>query len=466
MDWNGIVQAILSPGPQVVVSALIMILGFIFGMKASRAILSGLYLGVGFVGMTMAINALVAAVSPAAKALATNTGINLPTVDFGWTGAAAITWAWPLAFVFFAVEIGVNVIMLLTKTTDTINADMWNVWGIALTAYMVYSFTGNYVWAFVAGAIQVAIMLKLGDMWRDEIHDMLGYPGVTTTHIEAFTAIIMWPINRLMDFIPVFNTQWDAKALKKKIGILSEPVVMGFIIGLILALAGRYSVGNALNLAVTTGAIMAIFPVMAKFFMDSLTPFGTTMSNFMKKRFKNRDFVIGLDWPILGQSTELWVTMVILIPVSIIYAAILPGNTILPFAGVINYSLGVGGLLLTGGNLLRMVVLGVIYEPLFLYGASYFSNVFTDLAKSTKAIQVPAGSQVSWSSIEAPDLRYLMATAFQGHWIQIVLLIMLIALFWLVYRSFKKNPIPAQRYKKAASKEATATEDTTAQAKA
>ena len=331
------------------------------------------------------------------------------TVDFGWTGAAAITWAWPLAFVFFAVEIGVNLIMLLTKTTNVINADMWNIWGVALTGYMVYSTTNSYIWAFTAGAIQVIVMLKLGDMWSEEIHEMLGYPGVTTTHIEAFTAVLMAPVNKLMDYIPVFNHRWDAKALKKKIGIISEPVVMGFIIGLVLALAGRYSIGKALNLAVTTGAIMAIFPVMAKFFMDSLTPFGTTMSNFMKKRFKNREFVIGLDWPILGQSTELWVTMVILIPVSILYAAVLPGNTILPFAGVINYCLGVGGLLLTGGNLLRMVVLGIIYEPLFLYGGTFFANEFTALAKSTQAIAVPKGSTVSWSSIEAPDLRFLMA---------------------------------------------------------
>ena len=446
MNWNEIVQAILSPGPQVVVSALIMILGFAFGMKASKAILSGLYLGVGFVGMTMAINALVAAVSPAAKALATNTGINLPTVDFGWTGAAAITWAWPLAFVFFAVEIGVNLIMLLTKTTNVINADMWNIWGVALTGYMVYSTTNSYIWAFTAGAIQVIVMLKLGDMWSEEIHEMLGYPGVTTTHIEAFTAVLMAPVNKLMDYIPVFNHRWDAKALKKKIGIISEPVVMGFIIGLVLALAGRYSIGKALNLAVTTGAIMAIFPVMAKFFMDSLTPFGTTMSNFMKKRFKNREFVIGLDWPILGQSTELWVTMVILIPVSILYAAVLPGNTILPFAGVINYCLGVGGLILTGGNLLRMVVLGIIYEPLFLYGGTFFANEFTALAKSTQAIAVPKGSTVSWSSIEAPDLRFLMAQGFKGSWLALLGLALLMALFWIVYRSFKKNPNPARKY--------------------
>jgi PTS system galactitol-specific IIC component len=447
MNWNDIVQAILSPGPQVVVSALIMILGLIFGMKASKAILSGLYLGVGFVGMTMAINALVAAVGPAAKALSANTGINLPTVDFGWTGAAAITWAWPLAFVFFALEIGVNLVMLLTKTTNTINADMWNVWGVALTGYTIYYFSGSYIWAFVAGAIQVIVMLKMGDMWSQEIHDMLGYPGVTTTHIEASVAFLMWPVNKIMDFIPVFNKEWDAKALKKKIGILSEPVVMGFIIGLILALAGRYSVGAALNLAVTTGAIMAIFPVMAKFFMDSLTPFGTTMSNFMKKRFKDREFVIGLDWPILGQSTELWVTMVILIPISILYAAVLPGNTILPFAGVINYCLGVGGLLLTGGNLLRMLVLGIIYEPIFLYSATYFSGVFTKLAKSTNAIKVPKGSTVSWSSMETPELRYTMAQAFSGHVMGWVLLAAVLALFIFVYIMFMKNPIPSKKYK-------------------
>ena len=448
MDWNGIIQGILGVGAQVLIPILIIILGLIFGMKPSKAILSGLYLGTGFIGMSMAINQLTETVSPAAKALAKYTGINLPAVDFGWTGAAAITWSWTLAFLFFAVEIVVNLVMLLAKMTDTMNADMWNVWGIALTGYMVYQISGSLIWGFICGAIQVVICLKLGDMWSKEIANMLGYEGVTVTHIEAFTAIIMSPINKLMDYIPIFNREWDASSLKRKIGVFSEPVTMGAIIGLVLALAGRYSIGDALNLSVTVGAVMAIFPVMAKFFMDALTPFGSTMSDFMKKHVKGRTFSIGLDWPILGQSTELWVTMVLMIPVSIIYAAILPGNTILPIAGVINYCIGVGGLLLTGGNLLRMLVLGVIYEPVFLYGASYFANIFTKLAKSSTSIKVPAGSQVSWSSIEAPELRFVMAWAGKGNIWAIIGLVALLALFWLLYRSFKKNPIPALKYSK------------------
>ncbi len=454
MDWNSVVQAILGVGAQVLIPILIIILGLIFGMKPSKAVLSGLYLGTGFIGMTMAINQLTAAVSPAAKALAKYTGINLPAVDFGWTGAAAITWAWPLAFTFFVIEIVINVVMLLMKWTNTMNADMWNVWGIALTGYMVYQMSGSLIWAYVAGGIQVVISLKLGDMWAPEIKDMLGYEGVTVPHIEAFTAVIMSPVNKIMDFIPVFNRKWDAASLKRKIGVLSEPVTMGAIIGLVLALAGHYSIGDALNLAVTTGAIMAIFPVMAKFFMDALTPFGTQMSNFMKKHVKGRDFVIGLDWPILGQSTELWVTMVVLIPVAILFAAILPGNTILPLAGVINYCIGVGGLLLTGGNLLRMLVLGVIYQPLFLYGATYFANIFTKLAKETGAITVPKGSSVSWSSIEAPELRFLMGLSGRGNIWAIVGLVVLLALFVWLYRQFMKNPIPANKYSKLIKKEA------------
>ncbi|KRM04577.1 MAG: PTS transporter subunit IIC [Liquorilactobacillus ghanensis] len=447
MGSNSIVQAILGVGSQVLIPIFITILGLIFGMKLSKAILSGLYLGTGFIGMTMAINKLTEVVSPAAKALAKNTGINLPAVDFGWTGAAAITWAWPLAFTFFVVEIVINLIMLLTKLTKTLNADMWNVWGVALTGYIVYQISGNLIWAYVASIVQVVIMLKLGDMWSLEIKDILGYEGVTVTHIETFVAILMSPVNKLMDYIPIFNRQWDAAALKRKIGVLSEPVVMGALIGLILALAGRYSIGDALNLAVTTGAVMAIFPVMAKFFMDALTPFGTTMSNFMKKHVKGREFVIGLDWPILGQSTELWVTMVVLIPVAILFSAILPGNTILPLAGVINYCIGVGGLLLTGGNLLRMLVLGVIYQPLFLYGGTYFANIFTKLAKETNAVNVPKGSKVSWSSIEAPDLRFLLGWSGRGNILAIVGLVALLALFFWLYQQFRKNPLPENKYK-------------------
>lgn len=53
MDWNNVVQDILGVGSQVLIPILIIILGLIFGMKTSKAILSGLYLATGFIGMSM-----------------------------------------------------------------------------------------------------------------------------------------------------------------------------------------------------------------------------------------------------------------------------------------------------------------------------------------------------------------------------------------------------------------------------
>ena len=70
MDWNSVVQAILGVGSTVLIPVLIIILGLVFGMKFSKAFLSGLYLATGFIGMSMAINQLTTAVTPAVKDLA------------------------------------------------------------------------------------------------------------------------------------------------------------------------------------------------------------------------------------------------------------------------------------------------------------------------------------------------------------------------------------------------------------
>lgn len=76
--------------------------------------------------------------------------------------------------------------------------------------------------------------------------------------------------------------------------------------------------------------------------MQSLSPLADAMSEFMKKRFKDREVFIGLDWPILAGRSEVWVTAILLVPVFIGFAILLPGNQVLPLASIINYSIAVG----------------------------------------------------------------------------------------------------------------------------
>ena len=451
--FQDIINYILGLGSAIFVPLIILILGLVAGMKFKKAFMSAITLGIAFTGMSMVIGFMSNAVSPASEALAKNTGINLPALDLGWTGAASIPWSWSYAFVFFAVVLGVNFVMLLLNWTKTLNVDMWNVWGKALTAYLVYFISGSLLAGFATAIAQVILELKMGDMFQRHIEDLTGIPLVTVTHLMNISAVLLLPINVIMDKIPFFNKRADTKALKKKIGVFSENSVMGFIIGLGLGLAAAYGVSGSLNLAIQIATAMALFPMISKMFMQSLSPLADAMSEMMKKRFKDREVYIGLDWPVLAGRSEIWVTAILLVPVFIGYAIILPGNAVLPLAGIINYSIAVGGLLLTGGNLVRMLIMGVISMPIYLYAATYLTPILTGLADKTGAVEgIKKGQQITWSSIEGPEFRILFAEAFKGNILGIVGTIIFVAMFVWLYKYMSKAKVPSQRYEELTDK--------------
>lgn len=158
--FQDIIQWILNLGSAIFVPLIILVLGLLVGMKFKKAFISAITFGVAFTGMGMIIGFMSNAVSPASEALALNTGISLPALDLGWTGAASIVWSWTFAFTFFAVQIAINVLMLSLNWTKTLNVDMWNVWGKALTGYLVYYVSGHLWAGFLVAAIQVILELK------------------------------------------------------------------------------------------------------------------------------------------------------------------------------------------------------------------------------------------------------------------------------------------------------------------
>lgn len=444
--FQDIIQWILNLGSAIFVPLIILVLGLLVGMKFKKAFISAITLGVAFTGMGMIIGFMSNAVSPASEALALNTGISLPALDLGWTGAASIVWSWTFAFTFFAVQIAINVLMLSLNWTKTLNVDMWNVWGKALTGYLVYYVSGQLWAGFLVAAIQVILELKMGDMFQKHIEDLTGIPMVTVTHCMNLSAVFMLPVNKLMDKVPFLNKKADTDALRKKIGIFSENSVMGFIIGVCLGFAGAYTVSKSLNLGIQVATAMALFPMVSKLFMQSLSPLADAMSEFMKKRFNDREVYIGMDWPLLAGRSEVWVTLILMVPIFIGYSLILPGNTVLPIAGVLNYSIAVGGLLLTGGNLARMMILGVVYLPLYLYSATYFAPILTGLANSTGAVEVEKGQLITWSTIETPELRIMFAEAFNGNILGIGGAVLFLALFVWLYKTMTAQEVPSKRY--------------------
>src|SRR5512135_2278341 len=113
MNVLSVIQWVLNLGAAVFLPIIIFILGLVVRLKPVKAFRAALLFGVAFTGMMLVIVSLFYSdIAPAASAMVTRLGLSLHTMDIGWTPAAAIAWAWPLAATMFGVQIAINLIML------------------------------------------------------------------------------------------------------------------------------------------------------------------------------------------------------------------------------------------------------------------------------------------------------------------------------------------------------------------
>ena len=438
---NGFLSSV---GAAVFVPVIMIIMGLIVRMKPKDAISSGILLGVAFTGMSMLISYMGEIISPVGEAMLKNVGINLPILDGGWTTMAAIAWSWPYAILMFPLMIVINIIILIANKTDTFNADLWNVWGKIFTAVGVVGLTGNVWLAFVIAAVQVVFELKTADLFKDEIHELTGIPGVTCTHKMVFLSAIYYPIDKLLRKIPALNHKADAEALHDKVGIFAENHVLGFILGCFFGILGRYDLGAILTLGIKCAMCLTLFPVISKYFMESLSPISEAVSDYMHGKFEGRTLVVGLDWPFLGGSNEIWLAVIYGIPITVLFAFLFPQNQILPFAGIVNIALAVPAYLVTKGNLPRMIILSTIGVPIFLLVGTAFAPFISQLATSTGAVAADAlgaSGLISNSSIDGPWFTYAFSQfldALNGNFLPLGMLIVWIAGYSLMYHDLTK----------------------------
>lgn len=443
---SAVINYILGLGAAIFLPVIMIILGLCMKMKLKRAIVAGLTLGIAFTGMNVILSFMFGAISPAATAFVNNTGLKLNAIDVGWSPMSAIAWAWPYALLMFPVQIVINLVMLGLGWTNCLNVDLWNVWGKIFTATIVAAVTGSIPLAFVAAGLQVIIELKSADITQKQIYNITKIPGVACTHYMVIQSALFTPINKLLDHIPGLNkANLNAAQLKEKIGVFGENSVMGFIVGALIALFAGYNVKDTLTTAMQVSTALVLFPMVAKLFMQALAPIADATGEFMKKRFKGREIYIGLDWPFLAGQPEIWVAAIILVPIELVLAIVMSKmgvNNVIPLAGIINVCVVVPALIVTGGNLVRMIILGIIGTPFYLFVASNFAPITTNLAKAVGSIKVPAGQYITYFGVEAPEFRYVLAHGFNiihGDILGLVLFLAYMGLFVWFAKDMKKK---------------------------
>jgi PTS system galactitol-specific IIC component len=168
----------------------------------------------------------------------------------------------------------------------------------------------------------------------------------------------------------------------------------------------------------------------------------------MRNRFNDRQLFVGLDWPFLGGANEIWLAVIWTIPVTLLYSFFLPGNQILPFAGIINVCIAVAAYFVSRGNIIRMLIQCTIFAPVFLWVGTAFAPFMTELANSTKAVELTDGQLISNSSIDAPIFTYalshLMRVA-EGNVLPLVVFVVWLVCFVLYSRELVRERNAARR---------------------
>ena len=63
----------------------------------------------------------------------------------GWAATAAYAWASPWAYAVIVIMLGVNLLMIFTKMTDTLNLNIWDFWEPIFACLVLNVLTGNPV---------------------------------------------------------------------------------------------------------------------------------------------------------------------------------------------------------------------------------------------------------------------------------------------------------------------------------
>lgn len=436
-----VVQYIIALGAAVFLPIIMTLLGLLFGLKLKHAIKSGLMFGIAFVSVNLFISQLlVGQIAPIAQEMIKSTGLQLTAIDVGWSAASMISWAWPYAAIIFPIQIGLNILFLIMGWTKTLIVDLWNVWFKIFTAAVCFFFTGNMWLSFAAAILMMAIEFKIGDYMAPSVQETSGIPDVTVPHMGMGFILPLMPLVYLLDQIPALNKEvMDAKGLKDKLGILGDPVVIGAIIGLALGLLSKSSIQTTLTLAINVSAVILVLPRLASIFSEALQPISEAASNFMKKRFPGKEVYIGLDWPILAGIESLITSSMLLIPVLVLLAVVLPGNKVLPFGDIGSFAaILIAPAVLSRGDLRKTFILGIPILTMALYGSSAVSTSFTQLAVSVGYKMPEGATQIAWLKT-SPLVWCLFSFLQQNYWIAIPL-VLLSALGMYILKKYYYEP--------------------------
>lgn len=411
------VETIVGLGAFVMMPVILFIMGLCFGMKVKDAARAGIIVGVGFKGISLTTGLITETMTPLVQKLQELWGLGLEAVDVGVPVVSAMAFSDGIfVLCMIATLLVVNVILILLKVTKTLNVDLWNFWHYLFIGAMATVITGNMAIGIAIGAAYSVCNLILADRNQDIICEVCGeqYRGLSFCTM-AFPVLVPFVqgIDWIIDHIPgVRNINLNLRNLPKGLSFMSEPSILGLLIGVVLALLAQYTWDQALTAGMSLAAAMVLLPRMISILVEGLSSIVAAVRKFVTKRMPGRELRIGMDFALLVGDPDIISLGLIMTPISLLLAVVLPGNAVLPVIGLTNLSyMMMAPVIGTKRNMFRAFIAGIICIIVVFYTATWLAPLITQVGVNVGLLE-PGGVYSLFNTGEHIGTVMLMLLSF------------------------------------------------------
>lgn len=447
-------------GTTIVIPTTIFIIALFVGYDPKKSLLYGLYAGIGLTGFSWIINQFTPIVIKIVYKMVNNTGIKSPIVDIGWEAGAVASFGSAIGLTFFIFGLLVEIILFATRITKVfMPSNLWNNFVFMLWGSLAFYVTHDWWLSLGLSFFMLLYTLLFAEIQADRWSTYYKSKNITVCSaqniVQTIPAILLDPLwNRLG-----FNrTTLTPTTLKHKLGIFGESPILGAALGLFISLIANIKELNQVSaweqifqFTIQLSAVITIFPLIATVFNMAFTPLAEQIDKSRKQKQKSnlgieinpihdkkRWFLAVDDSVGYGESATI-ISGIVLIPIMLISAFLLPGNKTLPIVDLVFLPFMVESIVaITNGNILKVIATSIVWFSLGLYTASWLGPIYT-YAIAHYGVTIPAGVILVTSfSLMAQPFNALIFTAFISRnpfWISLCIIIYLTSL--LILRRYR-----------------------------
>ena len=299
---------------------VVFLLSVMVRQPVKKGIQGGIKVAMGALAMIAMSYLAITFFNPAVQGAAQRLGgsfSKLTLVDVGWTNAAMVL-VNPMIWLNILILVAVNIGLIWIRVTKTLYVDFPAMWRGVWTGMVVWYVTKSYLWGTVAMIIFLVSDIFLADWNARRQQDFHEFSSNASFPNSQNAFIIAVPLAWILARIPGLRS-WNIKTewVEQKLGFFAEPLVLGFITGLVLGLLAGFDILRAMLVGIVSGMMFHVWPMALGVTFEGWSVFNEGMRKILVRFFKGkRDVYVAVDTSVLLAHPTVGVSTTLMYPIA------------------------------------------------------------------------------------------------------------------------------------------------------